>query len=322
MEYIWPGIVAAQAVHTAVKLRIPELLASGPRSAATLAAEAGADASSLQRVLRALSALGVFAITPDGDFANSALSEALREDHPNSQRAAALFLPAGFLWRPVGELYESVRTGEPAFPRIFGKPFFEYLADHPQDAEVFDAAMTQGIAFTSPALLAAYDFSRFQVVVDVGGGEGALLREILLATPGLRGILFDLPQTVARAGEVLNAELATRCRIVGGSFFDSVPDSGDLYLLKGILHDWPDEDAVRILRTTRRAIAPTGTLLLIENLVDGADRPVGVMELLMLVIGGRERTTADFRSILASSGFEMIRTVPAGWSSLIECRPV
>ncbi len=322
LEYIWPGIVAAQAIHAASKLRIAEILDSGPRSAAELAAEAGADASALERLLRALGTLGILALTPDGKFANTPLSEQFSAGHPQSQRDTTLFLPAAFLWRPVGELYESVRTGEPAFPRIFGKSFFEYLDAHPEDATVFNAAMTQGIAFTSPALLAAYDFSRFRCVVDVGGGEGALLREILLATPGLGGILFDLPQTVARAGEVLTGDIAARCRIVGGSFFESVPEGGDLYVLKGVIHDWPDEDAVRILRTTRRATGPAGTLLLIENLVDSADRPVGVMELLMLVIGGRERSTADFRSILGSSGFDIARIIPAGWSSLIECRPV
>jgi hypothetical protein len=322
MEYIWPGIVTAQAIHAAARLRIPELLATGPRSALALAAEAGADASALERLLRALSAFGIFAVTPEGKFANTALSDELRGDHPDSQRHAALFLPAAFLWRPVGELYESVRTGEPAFPRIFGKPFFEYLADNPEDAAIFNAAMTQGIAYTSPALLAAYDFSRYKVVVDVGGGEGALLREILLATPGIEGILFDLRQTVARAGEVLSGDLAARCRVVGGSFFDSVPEGGDLYLMKGVIHDWPDVDAVKILRATRRAVGSAGTLLLIESLIDSAGQPVGMMELLMLVIGGRERTTADFRSILASSGFEIVRTIPAGRSSLIECRPV
>ncbi len=322
MEYIWPGIVAAQAIHAAAKLRIAELLASGPRSASALAAEAGADASALERLLRALSTFGIFSLTPDGSFANTPLSEQLSSGHPQSQRDAALFLPAAFLWRPVGELYESVRTGEPAFPLIFGKPFFEYLAANPQDAAVFNAAMTQGIAYTSPALLAAYDFSRFRCVVDVGGGEGALLREILSATPGLEGILFDMPQAVAQAGGVLTDNIAPRCRIVGGSFFESVPAGGDLYILKGVIHDWPDEDAVKILRTTRRAIGPAGTLLLIENVVDSADRPVGVMELLMLVIGGRERSTADFRTILAAAGFEIVRTIPAGWSTLIECRPV
>lgn len=321
MEYIWPGIVAAQAIHTAAKLRIPDLLASSAKTAAELAADAGADPAALECLLRALSTFGIFSLTADGRFANTPLSDQLRVDHPQSQREAALFLPAAFLWRPIGELHESVRTGEPAFPRIFGRQFFDYLAVNPEDATVFNTVMTQGISYTAPALLAAYDFSRFKRVVDVGGGQGALLREILSATPGLEGILYDLPPAVAHATEVLGRDIAPRCQIFAGSFFDSVPEGGDLYIMKGVIHDWPDEDALKILRNTRRAIGRSGTLLLIENLVDAPARPVGVMELLMLVIGGRERKEADFRSLLAGAGFEVIGVIPAATSSLIECRP-
>jgi hypothetical protein len=321
MEYIWPGVVAAQAIHAAARLRIADLLASGPRSVTDLAADAGADRSALERLLRALSTFEIFTVLPDGRFANTPLSEQLRADAPESQRDAAMFLPAAFLWRPIGELFESVRTGEPAFQRIFGQQFFDYLASHAEDAAVFNSVMTQGIAMTAPAVIAAYDFSIFTKVIDIGGGQGALLREILLATPGLHGVLFDLPQAVARATEVLAGDAAGRCEVVGGSFFDSVPEGGDLYTLKGVIHDWPDEDAVRILRNVRRSFPPAGTLLLIENIVDASARQVGVMELLMLVIGGRERTEADFRSLLAAAGFEIARIIPAGWSSLIECRP-
>ena len=321
MEYIWPGIVAAQAIHTAAKLRIPDLLASSAKTAAELAAEAAADPAALECLLRALSTLGIFSLSSGGRFANTPLSDQLRVDHPQSQREAALFLPAAFLWRPIGELHESVRTGEPAFPRIFGRQFFDYLAVNPEDARVFNAVMTQGIPYTAPALLAAYDFSRFKRVVDVGGGQGALLREILSATPDLEGILFDLPPAVAHASEIFGPDIAPRCQVIAGSFFDSVPQGGDLYMMKGIIHDWHDEDALRILRNTRRAIGRSGTLLLIENLIDAPARPVGVMELLMLVIGGRERKEADFRSLLAGAGFEVIRVIPAVTSSLIECRP-
>ncbi len=182
--------------------------------------------------------------------------------------------------------------------------------------------MTQGIAWTTPALLTAYDFSRFDRLVDVGGGEGALLRDILSATPRLRGVLFDLPQVVSRSPEILTADIAARCQIVGGDFFDSVPEGVDAYILKGVIHDWPDEDDARILRNTRRAIPSGGTLLLVEGLVDSSVRPVGLMELLMLVIGGRERTEADFRSLLAATGFALTRIIPTEASSLIECRPV
>ena len=322
MQYIWPGIIGAQAIHAAAKLRIPDLLASGPRSIVELAADSGADAAALDRLLRALSTLGMFALSADGRFSNTPLTDVLRTDHPQSQRDAALFLPAAFLWRPLGELYESVSTGEPVFPRIFGQRFFEYLATHPDDAAVFNAVMTQGVAFTSPALLAAYDFSRLERLVDVGGGEGALLRDILSATPGLRGVLFDLPQVVLGAGEVLNGDLRARCQIVAGDFFHSVPEGADAYIMKGVIHDWPDEDAARILGNTRRAILKDGTLLLVENMADATSRPVGVIDLLMLVIGGRERTEADFRTLLSGAGFAINRIIHMEASSLIECRPV
>ena len=322
MEYVWPGIIAAQAIYVAAKLRIADLLASGPKTIAELASESGTHPPTLERLLRALSTLEMFAPASDGRFRNTPLSEMLRSDHPQSQREGALFLPARFLWLPIGELFESVRTGEPAFRRIFGQPFFEYLAAHPADAAAFNNAMTQGIAWTTPALLEAYDFSRFEQLVDVGGGEGALLRDILVATPRLHGVLFDLPQVVARASEILTGDIAARCQIVGGNFFDAIPKDADAYLLKGVIHDWPDDDAARILRNTRRAIRPDGTLLLIEGIVDSTARPVGLMELLMLVIGGRERSEAEFRSLLGSVDFSLARIIPTGTSSLIECHPV
>lgn len=319
IEYIWPGILAAQAIHVASKLRIPDLLASGPKTIAELASKCGAHPPTLERLLRALASLEMFAPTPDGRFRNTPLTEVLRTDHPQSRRDGALFLPAPFLWRPLGELYESVRTGEPTFPVIFGQRFFEYLADHPEDASLFNSVMTQGIA--AHAVLAAYDFSRFERLVDVGGGQGALLRDILAATPGLQGVLFDLPQVVAGASEVLKGDLGARSQIVGGNFFDSVPGGADAYLLKGVLHDWPDDDAISILRNTRAAIRPDGTLLLIENILDSAARPAGLIDLLMLVIGGRERTEADFRSLLDSTRFSLIRIIPTEASWLIECHP-
>jgi hypothetical protein len=321
MEYIWPGIIAAQAIYAAAKLGIADLLASGPKTIAELASDSGAHPPALERLLRALGTLEMFALTTDGRFCNTPLSETLRSDHPQSQRDGALFLPAPFLWRPLGELYESVRTGEPAFERIFGQHFFEYLGAHPADAAIFNAAMTQGISWTTPALLAAYDFSRFRQLVDIGGGEGALLRDILAATPKLQGVLFDLPAVVAGAREILTDTIAARCQVVGGSFFDSVPEGADAYLLKGVIHDWPDDAAAGILRNARRAMRSDSTLLLIEGIVDSAARPTGLLDLLMLVIGGRERTEADFRALVAAAGFSLTRIIPMDASSLIECHP-
>ena len=157
--------------------------------------------------------------------------------------------------------------------------------------------------------------------MDVGGGEGALLRDILTATPRLQGILFDLPPVVAGASEILTGDIAARCQIVGGNFFDSVPDNADAYLLKGVIHDWPDDEAARILRNTRRAIRRNGTLLLVESIVGSTPHPVGVMELLMLVIGGRERSETEFRSLLASADFSVARIISTETSSVIECHP-
>jgi hypothetical protein len=322
MEYIFPGIIVGQAIHAAAKLRIPDLLAGGPKTIAELASECGAHPPTLERLLRALSTLEMFAPTGDGRFRNTPLTEVLRSDHPQSQHTAALFLPAPFLWRPLGELYESVRSGEPAFQRIFGQPFFDYLAAHSADAAVFNAAMTEGIAWTTPELLAAYDFSRFERLADIGGGEGALLRAVLDATPRLQGILFDLPQVVTGASEILTGEIAARCQVVGGNFFDSVPQGADVYLMKGVIHDWPDIDAARILRNTRSVMRLDGTLLLMERIVDSAAYPSGLMELLMLVIGGCERTEADFRSLLAETGFSLTRIISTKASTLIECHPV
>jgi hypothetical protein len=322
IEYIWPGIIAAQAIYTATKLHIPDLLSSGPKTVAELAADCDAHPATLERLLRALASIDMFALESDGRFRNTSLSDVLRSDHPESQREGVLFLPAPFLWRPLGELYDSVRSGEPAFPSVFGQKFFEYLADHPEDAATFNKVMTQGIAWTTPALLSAYDFSSFERLVDVGGGQGALLRDILVATPGLEGILFDLPQVVSGASEILGGEITSRCQIVGGSFFDSVPEGANAYLLKGVIHDWPDDDAIKILTNIRRAIPPDGTLLLVESLVDSATRPAGLADMLMLAIGGRERTEADFRSLLASSHFSLARIIATEASSLIECHPV
>jgi hypothetical protein len=322
LEYIYPGIVAAQAIHAAVQFRIPDLLATGPKTAVELASECGAHAPTLDRLLRALTSLDMFRQTPDRRYANTPLTEILRTDQTQSLSAVARFLPAPYLWAAMGGLPESVRTGEPAFNRAFGQSFFDYLASHPQEAAAFNQVMTLEIAWISPAILRAYDFSRFKTLVDVGGGQGAFMRDILVATPALRGILFDQPQVVADAEKILSGEIAKRATIAAGSFFDHVPEGGDAYILKRIIHDWMDDDAAKILRNVRRAITPGGTLLLIDALVDSQTHPAGLADLMMLVLGGCERTEAQFRALLKSAGFSLTRIVPAGAYSLIEGQPV
>jgi hypothetical protein len=321
LEYIYPGILAAQAIHAAVRFRIPDLLASGPKTVSELASACSAHEPTLDRLLRALTTMEMFVRAPDGRYSNSPQTEVLRTDHPLSLRSQGMFMPAPFMWLPLGELYESVRTGEPAFERQFGQSFFAYLAGHPDDAANFNRVMTQEIMWTTPALLRAYDFSRFRLLVDVGGGQGVFLSNVLASTPGLHGTLFDQPNVVAEAKEFLKGEIAARATIVGGSFFEVVPKGGDVYLLRRIIHDWEDEDAGRILSNVRSAMGPDGTLLLVEGLLDSAVHPAGLMDLVMLVLGGRERTEADFRSLLDSAGFALNRVIPAGTYSLIECHP-
>jgi hypothetical protein len=321
LEYIFPGIIAAQAIHTAVTFRIPDLLASGPKTAAELAAACGAHEPTLERLLRALTTIEMFSRTPDGRYRNSPQTEVLRTDHPLSLRSQGMFLPAQFMWLSLGELSESVRTGKPAFDQVFGESFFAYLATHPEESENFNRVMTQEIMWTTPALLRAYDFSRFKCLVDVGGGKGVFLSSLLAATPALHGVLFDQPQVVAEAKELLKGEVAARAKIVSGSFFDRVPEGGDAYLLKRVIHDWEDADAVRILGNVRRAMKTDSILLLVEGLVDSAVNPVGLMDLMMLVLGGRERTKAEFDLLLQSGGFSLGRVISAGAYSLLECHP-
>jgi hypothetical protein len=322
LEYIYPGLVAAQAIHVAVQFRIPDLLARGPKTADELAAECGAHAPTLDRLLRALTSLDMFRQTPDRRYTNTPLTEILRTDQPMALHAVARFLPAPYLWSAIGGLSGSVRTGEPAFNRVFGQSFFDYLGSHPEEASVFNQVMALEIAWVSPGILRAYDFSRFKTLVDVGGGQGAFLRDILIATPTLRGILFDQPQVVVDAEKILTGEIAKRATIAAGSFFDRVPEGGDAYILKRIIHDWMDDDAAKILRNVRRAIAPGGTLLLIDALVDSQTHPAGLADLMMLVLGGCERTEAEFRTLLKSADFSLTRIVPAGAYSLIEGQPV
>lgn len=321
LEYIYPGVLAAQAIYTAVKFGVPDLLASGPKTASELASTCGAHAPTLERLLRALTSIGVFVRSPEGRYRNSPITEVLRTDHPQSLSSECMFLPAPFMWRPLGELFESVRTGEPAFERVFGQHFFAYLADHPDDAANFNRVMTQETIWAIPALLRACDFARFKLLVDVGGGQGLFLSQLLKATPGLQGVLFDQPNVIARSKDLLNVDVAARIRIVSGSFFDLIPEGGDAYLLRRVIHDWEDADAVKILSNVRRAMNADGTLLLVEGLIDSAVNPAGLMDLMMLVLGGRERTQADFHLLLQSAGFTISRITPAGAYSLIECHP-
>jgi hypothetical protein len=326
MHQLVLGFTATQALYVAAKLGVADLIAETPKTVDELAQATKSHAPSLGRLLRMLTSVGIFAEDEAGRFRHTPRSASRRSDHPQSAQARALLWGAPFMWRAWGELYEAVLTGQPAFERVYGTSHFAYLASHPDDAAIFNASMTAGSSFVLPAILTAYDFSRFERIVDVGGGHGALLHGLLSAHPTLRGVLFDLPAVVAGAATERTGALAARYEMVGGDFFQTVPKGADGYVLKSIIHDWNDEDASKILRNCRRAICPHGKLLLIERVLQPSNQPDQgrFADLNMLVlVRGRERTETDFRALLREVGFSLTRVIPTStpWS-IIESQPV
>ncbi len=310
------GGVLAQAVHAVTELGVVDRLATGPATAAGLAAELGADEDALTRFLRALAGEGLFAVA-DGEYSLTPAGAALRSDVPGSLRHLSRLM-TGEAYR-VWELASlSLRTGAPAFETMFGAPLFDWLAARPdRQAEFAEAQAGLVRARLRPLLERSWDGAGH--VVDVGGGNGMLLRALLAAHPGLRGTVFDLPGVApAEAG------LPDRCRFVGGDFFTSVPPGGDVYVLAQILHDWDDERATRILRACRTAMPDGARLLVLEQVVpdDGGPHPAHLLDLHMLVLlGGRERTEADWRRLLAAGGFAVREVTHGERSSVLEAVP-
>jgi hypothetical protein len=301
-------------VHAAACLGIADLVADGHRSTADLAAATGAHEPSLYRLLRALAGLGVFRETQPRTFALTPGAELLRTGIPGSLRSAVVMVGDPEHYRSWGELEHSIRTGEPAFDHAFGMGVFDYFERNPRAAAVFDEAMTD--LTDADALAGAYDFSGAGTVVDVAGGHGSLLAAVLRAHPEVRGVLFDLPHVIERAQArgLLSGELAARCRFESGSFFDTAPSGGDVFMLKHILHDWDDESCLRILAHCRRAMKPDGKLLVLDSILPPGNEPhpAKLFDLNMLVMthGGRERTEEEFRSLFERAGFHLTRIVP------------
>jgi hypothetical protein len=305
----------SQAIHVAASLGVADHLRDGPRSVEELAAATGSRAPSLYRLLRALASVGIFT-EADGRFGLTPLAEYLRSDVPGSVRAWAMMIGRPHAWSTWSSLLDSVTTGEPAFPALYGMSAWEYRAAHPEEGAIFDAAMNSLSTIAASAVVDSYDFSGIGVLADVGGGQGELLAGILAANPHMRGILFDQPHVIAGAPPVLErAGVADRCQVVGGSFFEAVPRGADAYLLKSVIHDWDDTPAVEILRRCRTAMVGTGKLLLVEYLVRPGNEPdpLKFRDLMMLVmVGGRERTAEDFRRLYAEAGFRLIEIIPTG----------
>jgi hypothetical protein len=319
------GYVVTQTLFVSAQLGIADRLADGPRPVAELAAAAGAHPRALYRILRALASYGVFAETEPGVFALGELGELLRTDAPGSLRHWVL-INGGLLYRALGEADHSAATGAAAFRGAYGAELFDYLAGDPEQSATFDAAMAGFSRRSADAVLAAYDLSEARRLVDVGGGNGAFAIAALRAHPRLRATVFDRPHVVtAVSAQAREAGVAERCAVVAGDFFAEVPGGHDTYLLSWIIHDWDDERALRILRNCRAAIPDDGRLLLVEAVVPEGDAPhfSKFGDIVMLVaLGGEERTADEYRRLLERAGFELERIVAtAGPRSVLDARP-
>jgi hypothetical protein len=316
------GYWHSQCVYVAAKLGIADLLANGPQSVDNLAQQTGTHRPSLFRLLRALASLKVFAEEPGQRFRLTPAAEPLRRDVPGSQWAMAVMMGEEH-FRAWGELLYSVRTGKIGFDKVFGRPVFEFLSQHPEQAAIFDKAMVGVHGRETSAMLDAYDFSAFASVVDIGGGNGSTLSGILEKHRSIHGTLFDLPGVIQRAGVAVDAAgLSDRIHLVDGDFFESVPAGADAYVLRHIIHDWEEEKAIRILTNVRQAIARDGRLLVVESVIPPGNEPFfgKLLDLTMLVIpGGQERTEPEYRDLLGKAGFRLVRIVPtAAEVSVIE----
>jgi O-methyltransferase domain/Dimerisation domain len=316
------GYWVSQMVHVAARLGLADLLAGGPRTADELAQATGTHARSLYRLLRALASVGVFSEGESQQFTQTPLSECLRRDVPGSQWAMAVMMGDEH-YHAWGDLLESVRTGQTAFDRLYGQPIFDYLGEHPEQAQVFDAAMTSIHGRETQAMLDAYDLSGVHVLADVGGGNGSNLIGILGRYPEMRGVLFDLPHVVVRAvANLEQAGLSGLCEVVGGDFFASIPVEADAYFLRHILHDWDDERAGLILRNLRTSMPQGARLLVVEHVLPPGDEPSfgKLLDLNMLLLpGGVERTEDEFRRLYEAAGFRLTRIVTAqGDLSVVE----
>jgi DNA-binding transcriptional ArsR family regulator len=309
---MWQGSLVTRMLQTVADHRIFELLADGPRPTGDLAAATGLHAPSLHRLLRAMTGLGLVSTRSDG-WALTALGEvALDFGHPGWALAA------------VDELPRVVATGRTGMELAHGSPVFEYFAGHPEDAAMFDHAMPLMTAGEPEAVAEAYDFTGIRELVDVGGGNGTLLAEVLQRHQLVRGVLFDLPGTIARVTPAL-MRLPDRCEAVGGDFFDAVPAGADAYVLCHVVHDWPEERCLSILRNVRAAMPPDGRLLIVETVMPAGDEPhpAKLQDMMMLAItGGMERTEQQYTELLGRAGFRLDRVIPTRSPvSVLEARP-
>ncbi|MGV9713757.1 methyltransferase [Gordonia sp. NPDC003424] len=318
---------SAQAITAAVDLGVADALAGGPLRLDELARRVDADADALRRLLRALMGRGIFRQRRDRRYALNALADTLRSTAPLSTAGLAAMVGSRQHREHWSHLADAIRTGDAVVPVVHGTDAFDYLSREPELAEAFNRAMAETTEMTVAAVMAAYSFDPYPTIVDVGGGVGRLLVEILTAATTARGILFDLPLAVDEAPPLLRRHgIADRVSVVAGSFFDAVPAGADIYILKNVIHDWPDDKALEILRNVHAAAGIGTPVLLIEFVIPVHQREyVGHWTDLEMLLtqAGRDRTAAEYRALLERAGFRVSRVVPtASPVSLVEAQAV
>ncbi|MBI4780749.1 MAG: methyltransferase [Oscillatoriophycideae cyanobacterium NC_groundwater_1537_Pr4_S-0.65um_50_18] len=300
------GFWIARSIYLAAQLGIADLFDDQPKTIAQLAAATSTDPQSLYRLLRALSSVGIFTES-DQCFALTPLGATLKSDSPGSMRYAAMAQMGDDHSLGWSNGLHSLKTGEIGFDAAAGMSVWDYYAQHPEAGKVFSQSMTSMGSAIAQAVVASYDFSRFNTIVDVGGAQGSLISTIVRANPHLNGILFDLPEIIA------NTQVDQAIQPVAGNFFESVPTGGDAYLMRWILHDWDDEKSSIILKNCHQAMPDHSKLLLVESIIPpgNAPSPAKFIDVIMLLMtGGRERTEEEYRSLLRQNGFELTRVIP------------
>jgi hypothetical protein len=305
------GYELTQLLSVFATLGIPDRLAAGPATAAEMAPELDVHEEALHRLLRALLSVRVVVRDEEGRFHLTQLGERLRSDSAQSLRPLAMGYSQPWWWAAWGSLLHSVRTGKPAFDHLYGSRLHDYLEQHQGAAAIFGDCMTQRSGDDDRMVLDAYDFSSVRRFVDIGAGDGVLAASVLSRHPHVAAVLFDTPAAIEAAREKLAAsEVADRVEFVAGDFFVAVPSDADLYVLKNILHNWDDEQAVEILRVARRACPKTGRVLVVQHLISDDDSPsvAGFLDIALLVLtGGKQRSRSGYQALLQRAGFEVVR---------------
>ena len=321
------GFIFTASLYPIAKLKIADLLADGPLPVTELAQKTGSNADALYRVLRMLASAGVFAESAGKVFALTPVSDCLRADAPGSMRDMVIWMGNRFHFKVWSEMSYSIETGQPAVEHVYGMRAFEAIFGDPEIAYDFNMAMTSFSRKIAPALLDAYDFSGIGTLMDVAGGHGAILCEVLSRYPGMKGILFDMTNVIEEATcHICSLKMDQRCETVTGNFFDEIPAGADAYYMQHIIHDWADEPALKILANCRRALegVKDGRLLVVDSVVPETSEPhfSKILDLEMLLMpGGRERTEGEWRELFAKAGFEITRIVPMqAAESVIEAR--